>query len=233
VRAPQQHARYIERRGALLRQSLHVIEDQLRTEGITVTFPILLAEAVFAGNCLTFVGGVTPYQVVYGRQPAILPPMSIDTENEDPDREGIPNDRIEVRVREIALQTMVEATSQARINRALRIRTVIPGEELFELGDEVEYHRPSTSKDVSGWHGPATVIGIFAEQGQALIKHRDQEMRCRFQDLRQFIGLGMLLPELQFGSVQEAFEEVRTHIEGSDARFYTCCQYGKRKGHTP
>ena len=33
-RAPQQHARYIERRGALLRQALHVIEDQLRTEGI-------------------------------------------------------------------------------------------------------------------------------------------------------------------------------------------------------
>ena len=68
---------------------------------------------------------------------------------------------MENRVREIALQTMVEATSQARITRAMRTRTVIPGEELLELGDEVEYHRPSTQKDVSGWHGPAVVIGVL------------------------------------------------------------------------
>ena len=130
VRAPNQHARYIERRGALLRQSLHVIEGQLTTEGISVTFPMLLAEAVFAGNSLTYVGGVTPYQVVCGRQPAILPPLAIETEN--PDEEGPANDRIEARVREIALQAMVEATSQARINRAMRSKTGIPGEIIYE-----------------------------------------------------------------------------------------------------
>jgi len=45
----------------------------------------------------------------------------------------------------------------------MRTKTVIPGEELFELGDEAEYHRPSTSKDVSGWHGPATIVGILAD----------------------------------------------------------------------
>ena len=71
IRAPQQHARYIERRGALLRHSMHVIKAQLKREGVSVSLATLLSEAVFAGNCLTFVGGVTPYQAVYGRQPAI------------------------------------------------------------------------------------------------------------------------------------------------------------------
>ena len=99
-RAPQQHARYIERRGAILRHSMHVIEDQMKHEGLSVTMNVLLAEAVFAGNCLTYVGGVTPYQVVYGRQPAILPPMSID--EQDLEQEGIANDRVEARTREIA-----------------------------------------------------------------------------------------------------------------------------------
>jgi hypothetical protein len=60
VRAPQQHARYIERRGALLRHGMHVIENQLKQEGVAVTFATLLSEAVFAGNCLTFVGGFHP-----------------------------------------------------------------------------------------------------------------------------------------------------------------------------
>ena len=78
-----------------------------------VTFPILLAEAVFAGNCLTFVGGVTPYQVVYGCQPAIKPPLAMETD--DVDAEGPPNDCTEARVREVALQAMVEATAQAML----------------------------------------------------------------------------------------------------------------------
>ena len=130
-RAPQQHARYIERRGALLRQALHVIEGQHKHEGISVTFPMLLAEAVFCGNCLTHVGGVTPYQVVFGRQPSIMPPLAMDTE--DLDVEGAPNDRAEARVREIAFQTMVEATSQARINRAMRTQTALSGQALFEI----------------------------------------------------------------------------------------------------
>ena len=43
VRAPNQHARFIERRGALTRDSLHRVDTQLRAEGITdVPFPMRL-----------------------------------------------------------------------------------------------------------------------------------------------------------------------------------------------
>jgi hypothetical protein len=139
LRAPSQRARYIERRGALLRQAMHVIEDQLKREGVSTTFPILLAEATFAGNCLTHVGGVTPYQVVYGRQPSMLQPIGITT-GEDIDEPGAGNDRVEARVREVALQAMIESTSQARISRALNTKTQLPGERMFAKGDIVEYH---------------------------------------------------------------------------------------------
>ena len=43
VRAVSQHARYIERRGALLRQTMRSIDDQLRRDGVTVSFAVLLA----------------------------------------------------------------------------------------------------------------------------------------------------------------------------------------------
>lgn len=73
LRAPGQHARMLERRGALVRHTMHTSEEQLRKEGITVTIRQLLAEAVFAGNALVSVGGVTPYNARLGRQPRILP----------------------------------------------------------------------------------------------------------------------------------------------------------------
>jgi hypothetical protein len=137
IRAPSQHARYIERIGALLRQAMRIIEEQLKREGVNTTFPILLAEATVAGNCLTHVGGATPYQVVYGRQPSILPPIAIQT-GEDLDEPSAGNDRVEARIREVALQAMIEATSQARISRAMNTKTQIPGERLYTKGDIVE-----------------------------------------------------------------------------------------------
>jgi hypothetical protein len=89
VRAVKQHANYIERRGAILRQSMHAMEGQLKREHITISFAVLLAEATFAGNCLTHVGGVTPYQVVYGRQPSMLPPIAIQDSDMQEDVQGL------------------------------------------------------------------------------------------------------------------------------------------------
>ena len=63
VRAPRQHARHIERRGAMLRLSMHCTEDQLKKELIKYTYIMLLAMCTFAGNALTYVGGHTPYQI--------------------------------------------------------------------------------------------------------------------------------------------------------------------------
>ena len=88
LRAPGQHARFIERRGALLRLSMQCIEAQLTREGVESSIDAVLSEAVFAGNALIHVGGVTPYQCVYGRLPAMLPPKNAENSGFDCDVDG-------------------------------------------------------------------------------------------------------------------------------------------------
>ena len=62
-RGKGQHAWFIERRGALLRDTIHRVEGQLKEEGITdIPFDCILAEAVFAGKAMLTVGGSTPLQ---------------------------------------------------------------------------------------------------------------------------------------------------------------------------
>ena len=98
-RAPQQHAQIIERRGAILRHSMHLIEEQLTKEGITVSFDRLLGESVFAGNSLVSYGGATPYNARFGRQPRMLPDLEAP-----PDTTAPGPARYTHRIREVALQ---------------------------------------------------------------------------------------------------------------------------------
>ena len=76
-RGKDQHARCIQRRGALLRDIIHRVEGQLEEEGIAgIPFECILAEATFCGNAMITVGGSTPYNALYGRVPRML--RSID-----------------------------------------------------------------------------------------------------------------------------------------------------------
>ena len=91
MRARRQRARFIERRGAMLRHALHAAEEQLGCEGIAANFDAMHAQSVFAGNGLTNVGGVTPYNVVFGQQPSMLPPLEADDEGEVRPMAPVPN----------------------------------------------------------------------------------------------------------------------------------------------
>ena len=63
--APQQHARIVERRGALFRDVIHRIDAQLKVEGLLdIPCGYRLAEAVFAVNALATVNNTTPYNAV-------------------------------------------------------------------------------------------------------------------------------------------------------------------------
>ena len=53
-------------------------EEQLEREGTTANFDSMLERAIFAGSNLAHVGRVTPYSVVFGRQPSMLPPLEAD-----------------------------------------------------------------------------------------------------------------------------------------------------------
>ena len=146
----------IERRGAILRHSLHTSEVQLAKEGITVDFDVLLAECIFAGNALTNVGGASPYSCRFGSTPALLP-----------DKEILPGEgRSLDRVREVSLQRMVEATALAKVKRALDTKTTASGQQYdYQPGELVEHFTPANQHDISGWRGPAEVIESVSSRG--------------------------------------------------------------------
>ena len=134
VRAPEQHARFIERRGRALRLCLHKTEDQCRREGITISFKSPLAECNLVGNTLTFVGGVFPYQYLYGRTPGLLPDIAVTADES--------NGTQHQRVRTISINSMMETTTIARLGRTLRTSTQPganePGGVVYNPGDDVD-----------------------------------------------------------------------------------------------
>ena len=147
-RVPQQHARIVERRGALFRDVTHRIDAQLEIEGLLdIPFEYRMAEAVFAGNALVTVNNTTPYNAAYGRVPRLLPNMNQTSGNgelSDPESMPLPGVlRNAHRLREIAIQQMIEGTARARLGRSLRTKSVAPGEAAnYQINEEVDYFRP-------------------------------------------------------------------------------------------
>ena len=157
LRAPEQHAGIVERHNELLRRQIHLMEGQTTADGLRVDFDMILSEALFAKNCLFTCGGLSPYEALYGRTPGLLNVMREET--------GEPYEGDHFRLRQIAIQAMVQSTAEERARRADTSKTRRSG-ELLELaaGDLVEFWRRSPSKDVSSWRGPATVVDITSLQ---------------------------------------------------------------------
>ena len=183
-RAPEQHARFLERRGAILRFCLHCMESQLEREGIPVQFEQLLAEGIFARNALISHGGATPYNARLGTQPAMLPGLHVPAD--DPAKGA---GRCLQRIREISLQKIIEATALDRMHRADRSKTLPAGEGLdYQPGEDAEFYNPPASKDVSGWHGPAPVIENLPDRGQVKLRWKGQELLRKYADVRRFMA---------------------------------------------
>ena len=83
-RAKEQQVAHIDRRGALLRDTLHRVTTQCKTEGLDIEFKQILSECVFCGNAMLSVNGSTPYNAVYGRVPALLPDSSLPIDGAAP-----------------------------------------------------------------------------------------------------------------------------------------------------
>eukprot|EP00971_Amphidinium_carterae_P020694 407984-Amphidinium_carterae.1 len=73
--APQQHARVADRRAALLRDAIHRVDTAMRDDGVQMSFKRLLGECVFCTNTIWSYGGASPYNALFGRQPAMLPDL--------------------------------------------------------------------------------------------------------------------------------------------------------------
>ena len=135
----------------------HRVEDQLAEEGVKVPRDVVVAECVFAKNAMVTIGRETPYRSVLGRDPIILADFEPLSETQlDDQSAGIPGfSRNHLRVREIAVQSIVQQTAINRLNRALNSKTRVAVEQLeLHPGDLVDFWRKPAHKDESGWMGP-------------------------------------------------------------------------------
>ena len=218
IRGPGQHARFIERRGALLRDVLHKIDSQLVEEGLTdVPFGMRLREAIFVGNALLSVNDTTPYNALYGRVPQMLPDINGATDaSTGGARSGEPGSiRHAHRLREISVQRMVEHTAQERVKRALNTRTLPAAQTIFEKGDMVDYHRPPSQKDLPGWTGPAKITDMTqVSRGIIKVDHDGRELVCSPKDLRQHMAyLCFLAAPGAWTHHEKAMQVIRRTVE--------------------
>ena len=191
--APHQHTRIVDRKIAVLRDSLHKMVTQLDEEGLQLPLERIVCDCVYALNALTSINGRSPYEAVLGRTPALLP--SDDMLLSD----GVPDifSRHTHRLREIAVQAIAEGTARERIKRATHTQTKPAGLEFqFELGQSVDYWREPQHKEASGWRGPAVIADLTRlEHGRVGVRtSTDQVLTCRLQDVRP--SLAFLSEEL-------------------------------------
>ena len=187
VRGKDQHARFIERRGALLRDQIHRVEGQLKEEGIEMPFHSILAESVFSGNALLSINGSSPYNAVYGRVPQILP--GIDQVRPPGDDREPATFRHAQRLREVSVQAIVEGSARARLGRTTNTRTTASSSTLnLQVGEEIDFIRQPGTKDTSGWYGPATVVDISkAARGVITLRFQNQVTEAMVQNVRRHL----------------------------------------------
>jgi len=91
------------------------------------------------------------------------------------------------RLREIAVAGMVEGSAQARLNAALRSRSTVANKILnLKVGDSVDFFRPPSTKDASGWFGPATVVDVSSiARGEVSARYCRGLYEVQLRDLRR------------------------------------------------
>lgn len=203
--APRLKAWLVERHNEILRQGLHRAEQQILKESLVTSFKIVLALAAFMHNALIVIHKHTPYNVLFGRQPTIFPPLEggyhkgmdsngnptkpvgqLDADSlHDLSHEG---QRCLARVRAISAAFIIEATALARLDRADRHNTVAAQEfAAHAVGDLVDIWYEPHNKDTSGWRGPAQIPFINEGEGNTTVRFQGGTLDRRCQEVRHHI----------------------------------------------
>jgi Reverse transcriptase (RNA-dependent DNA polymerase) len=181
------HAHVVERHHQILRALLNKLQSQSDIEELGIEFDILLAEACWAKNALTTVGGFSPHEAVFGRSARLLGdvegPITADSNGTV---SGV--NRHVQRIREIALAGMASSTAQARLQRAEHSKTRFPAQALgLVRGDLVDVWRKPLTKDAPGWRGPATLLGSTGNFFD--VKYQGRAMTVTASEIRKHIFL--------------------------------------------
>jgi hypothetical protein len=199
-KAPRQKAWLVERHNELLRRGLHTTETQMVKEGIVLPFPVILSIVLFAKNSLTVINDSTPYQAVMGRQPSILPPLEGGYNGSLVDDQSRPESdcRGVSRTRELAACNIIESTARMRMERANKHKTR-PAVETMEhaAGNLVDIWFDPTTKDVSGWRGPAKIATVNTEEGNITVRYQGMSLDRQNSEVREHIPYLVFFSGLQ------------------------------------
>ena len=79
------------------------------------------------------------------------------------------------------------ATAYERIKRAQRTTTTPAGQQLdYKPGDQLDFWRPSGSKDKSGWQQGAVVVENLPSEGQVKVRHKgNRDILVKYPDARR------------------------------------------------
>ena len=196
LKAKSQHAQVVERHHAILRDHLHKILAQLRSEKLLVSFQDVLSEATFVKNAMLTISGTTPYVALLGRFPQVLSEFEAQGQSALTDEDGgiLGASRHSVRLRELAVIAITQSQAQHRMQQAERSRTRPTG-QLSDLrcGDLCDIYRQPQSKDMTGWRGPTEVVDTSTiDRGFISVRWGGRTMSVRIQDLRRssvFVGM--------------------------------------------
>ena len=144
----------------------------------------------FAHNALVHIGRHTPYQGLYGRQPALLPPAEGCTQLELTDE--VPRPETQARYRlillEIATTSIIEGTAKQRMDRADRARSRPAGQiQEYKHGELVEIWFDASHKDEQGWRGPAKISTLQPGDGSVTVRYHSRSLDRTFQQVRPYV----------------------------------------------
>ena len=181
------HAYVVERHHELLRSQFLHIQQQCVVEKLQVSDSEILSEATFAKNTMLQIHGKSPYEAVIGRTPKIMQEFEDQGISAIEDSKGGSLSRHAVRLREVAMQAMLEGTAQDRVRRAAKTSTRVSAQlKDIQVGDTVDIYRTPAAKDAIGWRGPATVIGTAnIDDGYFDVKWGGRAMSVRVADARR------------------------------------------------
>ena len=135
----------------------HAIIDEtvmkIMADQPTCSLQVALSWAVNSKNCLQMVGGFSPYQLVFGRNPR-LPNVLNDNL---PALEGMTISEtlaLHLNSMHTARQSFIKAESSEKIRRALRHK-IRPVGNAFDRNDLVYYKKDKCKE----WKGPGSVVG--------------------------------------------------------------------------
>ena len=118
-----------------------------------------------------------------------------------------------MRLREVAIRAMVQSTAEAKAIRASKSQTRPAGELAnLQLVESVDILRPTISKDISRWNGPARVTDLSALiDGLIGVRWQGRNFQVRVQDCRR--SLAFLSVPFLFGGSMSPIDRLRHAAE--------------------